>query len=180
MSETDTMRPDTQFARDWVRAQRTVSAFVSGAIPSFHDAEDVIQKIAVKAFEICDRFDPAESQFSTWVIGIARHEVLHWYRAHRRDRLVFDETTLAALAEATDVLAGHQSDLQEALLNCLQAVHGRGREVLELRYGQSLRSREIATRLDTSENTVNVTLSRVRAALLRCIEGKTRQEGAPA
>lgn len=168
---------DGQFAARWVLAQRTVSAFIVGSIPNFQDAEDVLQAVAVKAFEMRDRYDPAACRFSTWVIGIARNEIRHWYRSAQRDRHVFGEDVFDALVEAAEDIDADVRDVQEALAECLRDVTGRGRKILEMRYHESLRSRDIAERLDTSESTVNVTLFRVRAALLRCIVDKTGIEG---
>ena len=169
-----------QFAAEWVRAQRTLSAYITASIPDFHAAEDILQAVAAKAFEMRDRFDPAAAKFTTWVIGIARNEIMHWRRSAGRDRHVFGDAVVEALTAVTEEADAEIRDLQEALADCLARVTGRGRRVLALRYEHNLRSREIARQLDSTESTINVTLHRVRATLLECIGKKTGIRGTSA
>lgn len=166
-------RSESQFAAEWVRAQRTLSAYIAASIPDFHAAEDVLQAVAAKAFEMRERFDPETSKYSTWVIGIARNEIMHWYRSTGRDRHVFGDEVIEVLTDVAVSVDDQIRNLQEALAECLSRVTGRGRQILDLRYEHNLRSREIADQLGSTENSVNVTLHRVRAALLECIREKT-------
>jgi len=160
---------DQEFAAQWLCSQKALTAFVLSAVPSFHDAEDVIQKVAMTAFKIRHQYSPEASQFTTWVIGIARNEIMHWRRSQQRSRLILDTAALDMLANAAIEMGSQHSEVYEALHTCLRHVRGRGRAMLQMRYYESMGSSEIARRFNTSASVVDVTLSRVRKALLRCI-----------
>lgn len=163
------MERDAEFAASWVSNQRALSAYIMAAVGRFHDAEEILQKVAVVAFTKRDQFDAERSSFATWAIGIARLEISRWRRERGRDRLVFDDETLERLGAAHEIVAGEVADLEEALIGCLDKMQGRARAMLEMRYRRSMRSAAIAKQLHTSQGVVDVTLSRARAALARCV-----------
>lgn len=163
------MERDAEFAACWVSSQRALSAYILAAVGRFHDAEEILQKVAIVAFTKRDQFDAERSSFETWTIGIARLEIQRWRRDQGRDRLVFDDQTLERLAEAHQIVAGEVADLEEALIGCLEKMQGRARAMLEMRYRRSMRSIDIARHFRTSQSVVDVTLSRARAAVARCV-----------
>ncbi|QNN24069.1 sigma-70 family RNA polymerase sigma factor [Planctomycetales bacterium ZRK34] len=165
---------DREFAANWARSQRALGAFVMASLPRFHEAEDVVQRVAMTAFEIRDRYDPESSTFTTWVIGIARNEILHWYRDQQRCRVVFDADLLASLSDAAAEFADKHVEIAEALVECMEGLNDRGKEMLRLKYYKSARSKDIAVKFATTPNVVDKTISRVRKQLLRCISQKTQ------
>lgn len=68
----------------WTAAQPAVSAYIASLIPHFHDAEDILQSVALIAVQKSEQYDPATS-FLSWCIGIARLEVLAWWRRQGRE-----------------------------------------------------------------------------------------------
>lgn len=163
-------QPDAQFAAQWMQAQRPLSAYVTAAVPAFHDSEDVMQRVAVVAFTKRDQFDPARSTFLSWVTGIARFEIQNWRRKQGKAQLCFDEATLNRLAEAHEsVVADEVPEIHAALRECLSKLNDRSRAMLDMRYRDAMGSQAIATEFKTSENVVNVTLSRARASLAKCV-----------
>lgn len=161
---------DAEFAAQWMRAQRPVAAYITAAVPAFHDSEDILQRVAVVAFTKRDAFDPARSTFLTWVTGIARLEIKNWQRKQGAGQLCFDEATLNQLAAAHEsVVADEVPEIHAALRECLEKLGERPRAMLDMRYRDAQRSEAIAKHFKTSENVVNVTLSRSRASLAECI-----------
>src|SRR4051794_12552203 len=61
-----------QLARLWTESQPVVAAFILSVIPDFHQAEDVLQQVAVVLVREFDRFDPSRP-FLPWALGIARN-----------------------------------------------------------------------------------------------------------
>jgi RNA polymerase sigma-70 factor (ECF subfamily) len=55
------------------RHQRRVFGFVRNLVRNVADAEDIVQEVFVAAFRKLDSFDAARSQFSTWLLTIARN-----------------------------------------------------------------------------------------------------------
>ncbi len=59
------------------RHQRRVSLFVRNLVRHATDAEDLVQEVFVTAFRKLDSFDAERSQFSTWLLTIARNRCLN-------------------------------------------------------------------------------------------------------
>src|SRR6478609_1756910 len=83
-----------QLARLWTESQPIVSAFILGAIPDFHQAEDVLQQVAVVLVREFDQFDTSRP-FLPWALGIARNLALKSRReVARRSKYVMNEAVL--------------------------------------------------------------------------------------
>lgn len=59
------------------RHQRRVFGFVRNLVRHAPDAEDLVQEVFVAAFRKLDSFDAERSQFSTWLLTIARNQCLN-------------------------------------------------------------------------------------------------------
>jgi RNA polymerase sigma-70 factor (ECF subfamily) len=164
------------FAAAWVEVQQAVATFIAACGPKFHDGEDILQKVAVIAFERYDVFDPQRAAFLSWTLGIARHEVMHWQRSISRDRHLFSPEIVDMLAEVQSSFGEESSYLAQALEWCIKLVRGRPREVLELRYMEDLSPTEIAERLRTSSSSIRVTLSRTRKSLRDCVDRRLESD----
>ena len=69
---------DVEAFRELVeRHQRRVFGFVRNLVRHAPDAEDLIQEVFVAAFRKLDSFDAERSQFSTWLLTIARNRCLN-------------------------------------------------------------------------------------------------------
>ena len=66
------------------------------------------------------------------------------------------------------------AELLQALQRCLQALTGRAREALDLRFRDRLRRVEIAARLGISEDGAKNLMQRAKQQLRTCIEGSMR------
>ena len=163
----------------WTKAQPTVAAYISSVIPDFHQAEDVLHKVAVVLVRKFEQYDP-QRPFVGWALGIARLEVLKHRRQHATDRHVFAEDLVARIEAAYGQVSDHLEDRRRALRDCLAEVEGRSREALRLRYVDQLRPAAVATRMDLQPGAVRTLLSRVRTALRACIERRMNSwEGSP-
>ncbi len=158
-----------RFTRLWTRSQPEIAQFVAALVPDPHQVDDVLQDVAVALLRKFADYDPTRS-FAAWAIGIARFEILMSRRRFARSRLVLSPEAVAAVAEACIELAPEVEPRQRALRSCLEGVDGRAREMLRLRYEESLEPQAMAARSGMGAGAVRVLLHRVRAALLRCIE----------
>lgn len=161
----------------WVRSQAVVSAFIAANVADAHQVDDLLQEVAQVCAEHFASFDRSRS-FASWAMGIARNQILKYYRSRSRDRLVMGEAALVRLEAALERIEPEADERREALRLCLERVHGRRREVLELRYRENAKVSDIADRCQMSRSSVSVMLHRVRTELLRCIRHKLVGEGA--
>lgn len=163
--------------RQWTASQPVVAAFLASLIPDFHDAQDVLQEVAVAVLESFADYD-AQRPFVAWAIGIARHKVLDFRRRSAVGRVAFDSETIDGIADAYVTLRDRFNPVSEALEHCLKRVTGKASELLKMRYQFELKSAEIAERIGGKPSAVDMALHRIRLALRQCIERRLGRRGA--
>jgi RNA polymerase sigma-70 factor, ECF subfamily len=131
-------------------------------------AEDICQEAWLLAIEQFDQFDRTRGEFRAWLLGIARHRVLHHQRrgagihfGPNEDGPVDERSPLEALEEI------ERADMIRAALLCLSAER---RLVLQEKYAQGLTVKEIADRNGQSPKAVESLLSRARAQLRELLQ----------
>ena len=152
----------------WTRAQPIVTSYISALVPDFHAVEDILQSVALIVVKKTDDYDPSKP-FLAWALGIARNEVLHYRRSKARETLVFNDSLMKLLSRTFAEQEEHSKEIRRAMTGCLKHLSGRPREVFRLRYGEQMAVKTIAKQLETSANTVSVTLNRCREALRKCL-----------
>jgi RNA polymerase sigma-70 factor (ECF subfamily) len=166
-----------EFTHHWLEVEPSVSAYVFASISVFHDAEDVVQRIAQ---ELARRFDEYDSSrpFVGWALWIAKSRVIDFYRAQNRTRVVFSDDLLGQLADTIAAQGDGRSNRREALEACLEKLPPKSRRLLDLRYVKELSADEMAQETGSTSGSVRVLLSRARTALASCIERRLAMENA--
>ena len=167
---TDSPDTSTAFARLLTDSQAKLYAFVFAQVPDAHQANDVFQETNRVLWEQAASFDHAR-EFLPWAFAVARNQIRAARQKARRDRLAFDDDTVARIADRMSTRAQALDERQLALAQCLQRLSAKQRSLLERRYGRDESVHEIATRLEQSANAVAVTLFRLRKTLSACIRG---------
>ena len=164
-----------EFTNRWLEAEPSISAYVFASIAGFHDAEDIVQRIAQ---ELARRFDEYDSRrpFVAWSLWIAKSRVIDHYRAQGRSRIVFCDELLGKLADTIASQGDGRSDRREALEACLDELPPKSRRLLDLRYVDGLSAEKAAQEIGSTSGSVRVLLSRVRTALANCIEQRLSME----
>ncbi|MDA0950858.1 MAG: sigma-70 family RNA polymerase sigma factor [Bacteroidetes bacterium] len=131
------------------------------------DAEDIAIQTFSRAFEKLSSYD-ATFQFNTWLISISKNLHIDLIRARNRSRTEerFNADTELVLDDSPnheDQLIHEQS--QYELIEHIQKLHPRYRQLIELFYFESNSIREISAQLDESENNIKVSLLRARRSL---------------
>jgi RNA polymerase sigma factor (sigma-70 family) len=127
------------------------------------DAEDATSETFERALRYRDSFDRRKGEPVAWLIGIARH-VVDGQLSRRRPLLV----TPPELPAPGDVAADAVARLE--LEGALEKLDHRARELIALRYGADLATRQIAELLDLRTNTVAVALHRALRQLRQDLE----------
>lgn len=165
------------FTECWLKAEPAVSAYVFASVSRFHDAEDVVQRIAQELARRFDEFD-FNRPFAAWALWIAKSRVIDFYRAEHRTRVVFSHELLGQLADTIAAQADGRSNRREALEACLEELPPKSRRLLDLRYVEELSADEMAQETGSTSGSVRVLLSRVRTVLASCIERRLAVENA--
>lgn len=169
MSEPLSPADQELFTRHWTQASRMVADYISALVPNFHEAEDLLQNVAVVLLRKFPQYDPGQP-FAFWAMGIARFEILGSRRTYARSRTVFTPDLAEQAAEIQHELDAESEARQRALRECLREVGTRAGEVLRLRYQDALEPQDIAGRLGVSAGSIRVMLSRLRGVLQGCIQ----------
>lgn len=117
----------SQFVALIARHDQAIRRFVRSLLPSREGVDDVVQETALECWKKFSDFSPAcsesaDDEFARWACVIARFKALSWQRDHARDRLVFREGVIEALAAtAMDGLDQQKSRLQ-AVESCLRTM----------------------------------------------------------
>ena len=164
---------ETRFIEALTRHQPALAAFCHAQLAMRQDAQEALQATCVKLWEKSGEWDPAR-EFLPWAFSVARFVVLSHRRDRMRDRLVFDEDVVLAMADETEKAAEQFEDRREALGACLQKLDPEQRELLQEHYITGLTVRELSSATNRSESAVKMILLRLRAQLSACIERQLR------
>ncbi|MDO9134407.1 RNA polymerase sigma factor [Hydrogenophaga sp.] len=167
---------DTWF-RDFLDAHGArLGAFVQRRVHNKEDAADIVQQTLLTAFLALPGFR-GESLVSTWVFGIARHQVMRHFRSQPRAMQSGDDTfdALLTLEGADDpyhnVVLVQRVAIFRQVLSGLPAGHrGAWQGVVEQGSGYD----DVARKLDVPVGTVRSRVSRVRAAMQQAMEQAER------
>jgi len=164
------------FTRHWTKAQPVVAGYIASMVPDFHEAEDLLQNVAVVLLRKSGEYDPKQS-FTGWALSMAKFEIMSRRRNHARSMLSFQPETVEKLAAASEELAPELEQRAAALRQCFQNVKGRAWELVSLRYEEELKPQQIAEKLGMAPVAVRVSLSRIRASLQECIQRRLNLSG---
>ncbi len=159
------------FARLVRLHQRAVLACLAVRLDSPNDAEDLAQEVFIVAHGKLAEFDPARP-FGPWLRGIA-HNLLLNHRRKYRPAAIGHLVELQAVADQGIDRAhagGGEEGLLGAMEGCLEKLDSGSRDLLRLRYGESLPLGDVCGRLRKKHSAVTMWLHRLRLALRDCIE----------
>jgi RNA polymerase sigma-70 factor (ECF subfamily) len=158
-----------RFIAALTRYQPALEAFCHAQLANRQDAREALQATCVKLWEKAADWD-AETEFLPWAFAVARFTVLSHIRDRMRDRLVFDEDVVLAMAQETESAAAEFEERREALGNCMRKLKAEQRGILHAHYLTGRTVREIATATQRSESAVKMNLLRLREQLSQCIQ----------
>jgi RNA polymerase sigma factor (sigma-70 family) len=169
---------DSPTARLYRQHGPLIFAWLLKQAHSWEDAEDLLLEVFLAAFEENRLLAVSEEKRLAWLLSVAQHKLVDYYRlSGRRSQVPLD--AVAGTLEADEALAPEavalrherRADLRAALL----ALPPTQREVVQLRFGEGLRCTEIARVLGKHEGAVRVLLWRALAFLRARYKGD--QEG---
>lgn len=175
----DSARPrgaSERFTALLVRHSPALMGYILSLVPSWPDAEDLLQQSSVVMWRKFSEFREG-SDFLSWGCQIARFHTLNHARKQARDPHVFSPDLLETMAEE-GALDAEQLDAERvALRSCLEKLDPRSRNLLGRCYQPDATVKAVAEDLGRTPNSVYKGLNRIREALLRCIGRTLAQEG---
>jgi RNA polymerase sigma factor (sigma-70 family) len=164
------MQPQTRFSPDdavfadlYQRHAHTLLAFIRRYASTREDAEDVLLEVFLAAFENGSLAKLGEDEQLAWLRRVARNKCVDLYRRARYRQAVSLEGVAELLYEEEDCAPEElalRSEEHALLRTRLADLPQQQQVVLRLRFGNGLRSAEIARQLNKSESAVRMLLSR--------------------
>lgn len=159
-----------------VATQPAIMGFIRTLLPRTEEAEDLLQKTCLVAWQKFDEFDPA-TKFSAWACQIAYFEVKNYLRTSARDRHVFSDEVLRTLAHEAPRENERLAEERSALHACLKTLAPDESRLLQDCYGAGATVKQVADVLDRTSNSIYKQLNRIRRRLLACITARLREGG---
>ncbi len=133
------------------------------------DAEELLGDLFRTAFELRARFETDRTSCLPWLYGIAANLVMKHYRSNARQKAAYARASLTRPAptsfEEGFVDADASASLAQRVIDVVEALPERDREVVYLYAWQDLSYSEIAEALGIPTGTVRSRLNRARKTL---------------
>ena len=155
---------------------RALGVYVYSLVRGSADADDILQQTKLVLWRCFDQFESG-TNFLAWARKTAFHQVLTHRRQTKREHLPLSEETLEALHHEVERLSDKGDARREALRSCLAKLPAEHRQLVTLRYFEDLEIDQVAERIRSTVAAVYRALSRVRYALLGCVEKELVKEG---
>jgi len=139
-----------------------VKWFARSMVPAQIDPEEIVQEVFVKVWLKKETINP-DKDFLSYLFAIAKHLILDHLKSAVNRKLYFVEEHFQHDLMIEDTVDSSKSiDAEEKLFNLLQQLPERRKEIFCLSRFEGLSYKQIAERLNISENTVD---SQIRNAL---------------
>ena len=158
---------------------RKLYAYVLRQLSDPAQAEEIVADTLYEVWKAPAKFR-GESQFSTWLIGIARNKVLMHWRGRKPDA---EHDDVADLAEqlpsdapgAFEIMADQQRS--EGVRHCVDKLGTDHRECVHLVFYQGMALADVARIQQIPEGTVKTRLFHARQKLKQCLQRMLAREG---
>lgn len=165
-----------RFVHYLTESQPSLQAYLVASLGNYDDAGEVLQRTNLALWRKAKEFRP-DAKFLPWAVGVAKFELLAFYRDRGRDKHVFSEHLATIMLDTTAELFPDHSPHQEALRECMSQLPAASRDLINLRYEDGATLRQMSQRLNRTEHAVKFSLARIRKSLAKCIRQRIRLNG---
>lgn len=167
------MEANSSFDETYEQLFPFIYRFVSIRVPK-SDVEDVTADIIVKVWRGLAKIEKKTS-LKAWALTIANHQIVDYYRAHKRKPMLTLEETTKPLPQEYD-----QSETWVTLLSvgeALKKLSPQQVNVIQLRLIEGFSAGEVAEILGTTQQAVDSLLYRAKKGFRKIYQGNQNEGG---
>jgi RNA polymerase sigma-70 factor, ECF subfamily len=165
-----------EFVRLFSQHQRKLYLFIGSLLPDGRDVEDVFQETSLVLWREFERFELG-TNFSAWAAQVALNQTLAHRKKKTRNRIVFSDEFLTAVAEDITAYGDDLDRRTAALAGCVMKLPPHHQELIRARYSSGEAVEDIAEHLHRTTEAVYRMLSRIRQSLHDCVTRTLASEG---
>lgn len=154
-----------------IESQKRLYAYALSLTLDRDRARDVVQQTNLVLLEKESDFRHG-TDFFAWAARITYYEVLADRRRLGREKLLFSDELLSAVAEQTTAASEDLELKTEALQQCLATLSADHRELLMQRYRPDGSVAKIAKSMGKTPGAISAILHRLRCGLIDCVQRK--------
>lgn len=159
---------DLNLVKLLAKHDREIMRYIMMFLPSQVDAEEVMQRTAVKLWEKSADFDVTR-EFLPWALHRAYYEVLNYRKELARSKLVFSEEVMHLVAKEVGEQDSYLVEMKNALGQCLRKMNASDIELLQFRYSQSTSIADLASKSGRTAKSLYRRLDRIREIVAKCV-----------
>jgi len=159
---------DAQFLSLLMSHQKRIFGYIQMLVPISSDADDIMQETVTYMWRNFDKFEPG-TNFAAWGTQIARFRVLKYRQQKHNGHVIFDDELFQEILNHHEASLERIDDRLDAIEECLKKLNDRDLELVRLRYGQDITTKELAQRIGRPVQGLYKTLSRIHCALSNCV-----------
>jgi RNA polymerase sigma-70 factor (ECF subfamily) len=163
------------FMRLFTESERKIYIYIASMMPDLTAADDIFQETSMVLWRKFSEFQPGTS-FPAWAYRIALNLVKRYYAKQQRSRLVFDAALLEILNEDARIVAEQLDANREAVLDCLQRLRPRDRDLIRRRYEKGATVAKISELIGRPVDGIYKALQRIHKTLYACVKRKLAQD----
>jgi RNA polymerase sigma-70 factor (ECF subfamily) len=151
------------------RFQGRLYVYILSLIGDPNAANDVLQETNIVLWKESSQFIPG-TNFKAWAFRIAHFQCMAYRQRKLRDKVLFSDQVIAALAIEAKELDETYEERASALGRCLDQIHARSREAIRLRYAEELAVKEVALHMQRTSYAVSQVLFGARHWLIEFVK----------
>ena len=165
--------PDTDklFQQIYEDFYQKVLSYIRARVGDSHTAEDLASDVFFKCYKNIERYDPEKAAVSTWIFTITNNTLKNFYRDRRPASSIDEMEGFDVPYEDDFDQAMRLEEIRRYLDEAIDQLDDVRQRILNMRYFDEMKTKDIAARLGMKESTVRVTLSRTLAQLRVRAEG---------
>lgn len=149
--------------------QQRLLRYIVSLLGDADSAWDVLQETNRVLLEKREEYRHG-TKFVNWALTVAQFQTMAWLRDKKRSRLIVTSEIVDLMADEAIEIESHSEKQWQAVKNCVETLSQGHRELIHLRYAQSVRLSDLAKHSGRSVNALKQLFFRLRASLAECIE----------